>query len=282
MHGRFSRFSVQLLPVCAAILLASCDIGSPTGPRILSLTVVAGNDQAGPVGAALSEPLTIRAIDQNGVPIAGVPLEWEVVLGNGSFVSAESVTDQDGYGQAIYRLGNVLGSQRVSVRVRSQTATIFRITATEAPASLLRAVSGDNQSGLVDAPLTSPIVVIVTDAVDNPKSGIQVNFTVTSGGGFVSSTTRTTDAMGLASVTWTLGPAVGAQTVTVTSTGLPSITFVSAAVQSLIATASADGRHGCWTSTSQRLHCMEGDSSGTKQLGSDISAASSGAVSAIP
>ncbi len=225
MHGRFSRFSVPLLPVCAAILLASCDTGSPTGPRIVSLTQVSGNEQAAPVGATLADPVVVRAIDQNGVPVPGVAIEWAVLSGGGSFVAASTTTDQAGLGQAVFRLGNTLGSHRISATVGSQPAVIFTLTATAAPASMLRASSGNNQSGTAGAPLAAPIVAMVTDAVGNPKAGVPVTFTVASGGGSVSNSTVVTDQNGQASVQWTLGSGVGAQAVTATSPGLPAVTF---------------------------------------------------------
>lgn len=225
MHGRFSRFSALLTPVLAATLVASCDTGSPTGPRIVSLAYVAGNEQAAPVGATIADPLVVRAVDQNGVIVPGIPLVWEVVSGGGSFVAASTSTDATGIGQAVFRLGNSLGAQQVSVTVGQQPPFIFTLTATSAPASQLRVSSGNNQVGPAGSPLAAPIVVIATDAVDNPKAGVPVTFTVASGGGSVSAATVVTNASGLASVQWTLGTASGAQTVVATAPGLTAVTF---------------------------------------------------------
>lgn len=225
MHGRHFRFPAALLPVLAATLLASCDTGNPTGPRIVSLVRVSGHDQAAPVGSAVSEPLVVRAVDQNGVAVPGVPITWEVVTGGGVFIASSSATDNAGLGQAIFQLGNTLGTQSVSARVGTQPAVTFTFEATTAPASQLRINSGNNQTGTVGATLGAAIVVVVADAVENPKAGVPVTFTVASGGGSLSSTTVVTGTDGLASVTWTLGTAAGAQSVLVTSTGLPSVTF---------------------------------------------------------
>jgi hypothetical protein len=60
----------------------------------------------------------------------------------------------------------------------------------------------------------------VTDASGNPVSGIAVTFAVASGGGTATGTSRTTDASGVATVgSWTLGAALGANTLTATATG---------------------------------------------------------------
>lgn len=225
MHGRFSRFSVLLFPVCAAILLASCDTGSPTGPRIVSLTQVSGNEQAAPVGATVADPVVVRAVDQNGVPIPGVPLEWTVLSGGGSFVAASSATDQSGVGQAVFRLGNSTGTQRISATVGDQPPVIFSLTATAAPASQLKVSSGNNQTGTVGAALSAQLVASVTDAVNNPKAGVPVTFAVASGGGSISVGSVLTDAAGQARVTWILGTGAGAQAVVASSSGLPAVTF---------------------------------------------------------
>lgn len=225
MLGRFSRFTAVLVPVLAATLLASCDTGSPTGPRIVSLVRVSGNEQAAPVGATVAEPLVVRAVDQNGVAVPGVPLSWDVISGGGSFIAASTSTDATGIGQAVFELGNTLGTQVVAVTVGSQDPLEFTLQATAAPASLLRVSSGNNQTGTAGATLPDPIVVIATDAVDNPKSGVPVTFAVTSGGGSLSSTSGLTDATGRVSVQWTLGTGTGAQTVVASSPGLPAVTF---------------------------------------------------------
>jgi alpha-tubulin suppressor-like RCC1 family protein len=229
MHGRHFRFPVALLPVLAATLLASCDTGNPTGPRIVSLAYISGDDQAAPVGATVAAPLVVRAVDQNGVPIPGVPLTWEVQTGGGSFVAASAATDESGLGQAIFRLGNTLGAQRVSARAGTQPPVIFTLQATTAPASQLRVSSGNNQSGTVGTAIAA-LVVFVGDAVDNPKQGVPVTFTVASGGGSLSNTTVVSNAEGLASVVWTLGTGAGAQAVVATSPGLPAATFTATAV----------------------------------------------------
>lgn len=229
MHGRTLRFPVVLLPLLAATLLASCDVGNPTGPRILRLVYVSGDHQVASVGATLTDPLVVRAQDQNGVAVAGVSLLWEIRSGGGSFVAASAVTDETGIASAAFRLGNTLGSQTVSVRTSSQAPIIFTMQGIPAPASQMRVQAGDGQTGQAGTDLPVALTVIVTDALENPKAGIPISFAVASGGGSVSTATSVTNAAGLASVFWTLGPTVGAQTVVATSAGLPGVSFVATA-----------------------------------------------------
>lgn len=70
-------------------------------------------------------------------------------------------------------------------------------------------VSGDNQTGTVGQPLSSPLVVKVADAGGNPVAGVAVSWAVTAGGGSVNPSSSLTSSAGLAQTTWTLGPVVG-------------------------------------------------------------------------
>ncbi|HEU4453730.1 MAG TPA: Ig-like domain-containing protein [Longimicrobium sp.] len=71
-------------------------------------------------------------------------------------------------------------------------------------------VSPNPQAGTAGAPLPAPVAVRVVDDRDRPVAGQAVSFVVTGGGGSVSVPTVTTDAEGLAQVTWTLGTSTAA------------------------------------------------------------------------
>ncbi len=91
---------------------------------------------------------------------------------------------------------------------------------------VLRYISGDGQSGAGGAALTAPLEVELVDTLGSPVAGEAVQFTVTSGGGTVSSASVTTAANGRASTTWTLGTAATQQQVTATATGTSfAVTF---------------------------------------------------------
>ena len=86
------------------------------------------------------------------------------------------------------------------------------LTPAEGDAAVVAIVSGDAQAGRVGAVLASPLVVRVSDARGRPVAGSEVTFAVSSGNGTVAPATVTTDADGVASAQWTLGPGVGVQT----------------------------------------------------------------------
>src|SRR4029078_11752676 len=81
--------------------------------------------------------------------------------------------------------------------------------------SLVPVTSGANQSGTVNATLTQPIAVLVTDSNGRPVSGVAVTFTPNTNAGSVSSAQATTDNAGLAQVNWKIGTAAGLDSMTV-------------------------------------------------------------------
>ena len=103
-------------------------------------------------------------------------------------------------------------------------------------------VSGDGQEGTVGEPLAKPFVVSVKDQNRSAFAGAVVTFSVTAGGGTLSSTTATTDANGRARSTLTLGDDPGTNTVTAIVEGLEPVTFTATGK----ATADADDEPQAW------------------------------------
>jgi Bacterial Ig-like domain (group 1) len=89
------------------------------------------------------------------------------------------------------------------------------------PASIV-ASSGNNQTATAGTALPSPLVVLVTDANSVPVPNASVSFTVTSGAGVLSVQTATTNAQGAAQTNLTLDPTPGINTVSATTSSLPT------------------------------------------------------------
>jgi plastocyanin len=87
-------------------------------------------------------------------------------------------------------------------------------------ATAISQVSGNGQTGVAGTQLAASFVVRVTDDQGSGVSGIGVAWDVTVGGGSLSSAVTQTNSQGQASVSLTLGPAAGANTVTASVTGL--------------------------------------------------------------
>ncbi|HMD70394.1 MAG TPA: Ig-like domain-containing protein [Bryobacteraceae bacterium] len=94
--------------------------------------------------------------------------------------------------------------------------------------TILRYVSGDNQTAAPEKALAGPLVVQLVDGGGNPVPGALVQFQTS--GGSVAPASIATDKAGRAQTVWTLGPAVGAQTLTAGAVGSPlSVTFTAKA-----------------------------------------------------
>ena len=88
------------------------------------------------------------------------------------------------------------------------------------------AASQTTQTAPAGTNVNDPPRVIVRDISGVPVSGVVVTFAVTAGGGTITGSPATTNALGIAALTaWKLGNAIGTNTVTATSPGLPSVTF---------------------------------------------------------
>lgn len=89
--------------------------------------------------------------------------------------------------------------------------------------------AGDAQSARYATAVPVAPAVRVAGA-NGPIAGYPVSFTVASGGGSVTGASATTNASGIATVgSWTLGPALGANTLTATAGGR-SVTFTATAI----------------------------------------------------
>ncbi|MBX3147317.1 MAG: Ig-like domain-containing protein [Gemmatimonadales bacterium] len=225
MQWRSARVWGRAVPLLAAIAVAGCSQDGPTGPRIASLSIASPNPQTGPIGGLLPQPLTVRVVDQRQEPISGAVVTFAVTAGNGILGASSDTSDANGYAQVTFRVGSSVGAQAVAASLPGQTPVSFLINATSAPASLVQIVDGDAQSAQVGAQLEEELVARVTDAFGNPKVGVPLSFTVTSGGGTVSAATVLTDQAGLGKIRWTLGIVAGTQLVSASTGAIPPVTF---------------------------------------------------------
>ncbi len=201
-----------------------------------TLSLVSGNSQSATVGTALANPYVVQLKNPAGQGVSGATVTWTVVSGGGS-IAATSVTNSSGQASATHTLGSTVGNQRVTASVTGATGSpvTFDATGTAVPAPVatrIALVSGNSQTDTIGGTVDQPYIVRVTDAANNPVSGVVVNWSITAGtGGSLSAATSTTDATGRASVTHTLGTSLGNHTVTASVSGLQGspVTFTSTA-----------------------------------------------------
>ncbi len=185
-----------------------------------TLEIISGGGQEGPHGAMLENPFIVEVRDRSGEPLPGVQVMFSVTAGGGTLSATSVATDSKGRAASILTLGPDPGTNSVDVTVVGITRTVtFAAEGIRIPRTL-EIISGGGQEGLPGSALENPFVVEVQDQSDKPLPGVQVTFSITAGGGMLSATSVTTDSNGRAESILTLGPDPGANSVTVSVSGI--------------------------------------------------------------
>ena len=171
---------------------------------------ILGDAQVAVVGDTLPARVGVRVTDSTGRPLADIPVSWSV-SGTDSIVAMTERTDSAGEARARWLLGPRAGEHRARVQIGGTRAIpAYPLTAIARPATPRDVVlrSGQAQRGVVGAKL-KPIVLRVVDRFDNPVPGATVTISPTHGS--VADSVLATDSAGTATMSWTLGGAVGTQ-----------------------------------------------------------------------
>lgn len=201
-----------LAAACVGLAAAACEQDptalDPTKP--VAVVVASGNNQTGQIGAELPLDPRVRVVGQTGLPVQGVPVQFQVGPGSGSVVASNAVTDGQGIASAgPWTLGDAPGDQQVEATVAELAPAVFTATATDVPA-LLEIVAGDGQEAEVGAQVEVSPTVRVLNAAGAPVANLPVTFLAASG--FVAGADARTGADGRAAVgSWTLGTTSGVQ-----------------------------------------------------------------------
>jgi hypothetical protein len=193
-----------------------------TGGVPAAIAKTAGDAQTAPTGTRVAIAPAVLIVDKSGVALSGVPVTFAVVSGGGSIAGATAVTGADGVASVgAWTLGNTVGPNTLTATAGVLSAT-FSASGVAGPAGTPAKVAGtDNQSTVVGTVIRVAPSVKITDANNNPVTGLAVTFAVASGGGSITGGSTKTDAGGIATLgSWTLGLKAGINTLTVTANGL--------------------------------------------------------------
>ncbi|HKS05042.1 MAG TPA: hypothetical protein VJR92_01915 [Gemmatimonadaceae bacterium] len=181
------------------------------------------NPTAITLSANQSTTFTAQAFDANNTLLPGTPVFFTT--------NDASIVDVTPAGVATAK--NVRGTATITANLLTGQTSPALVTV-ELPPSALALVSGNNQSAGASATLPAPVVVRVTASDGVGVAGVIVSFAAGNGGS-VGAPTVATDAQGNAQTTWTLGGAIGAQSLTATVAGLTGspVTFNATAVAGL-------------------------------------------------
>ena len=191
--------------------------GPPAGTNTLSKE--SGDNQNGTVNAQLASDFCVK-VTQSGSAVSGVAVNWTTSSG-GSLTPPSSSTAANGIACSRLTLGTAAGAQSAQAAVSGATGSpvSFGATAAAGPATTLVKSGGDNQSANVNADLTEPLGVRVTDNFGNGISAALVTWLVSSGSADLNPASGNTNATGLATTTVTV-TAAGPIVITASSAGL--------------------------------------------------------------
>ncbi|HUP90514.1 MAG TPA: Ig-like domain-containing protein [Longimicrobiales bacterium] len=212
------RFMVVLL--VASLAACSADSSAPKGAVAAKVTVVSGTSQNAEAGQPLPAPLIVKVTDTNNQPVSNVLVSFMINSGGGKLSQALDTTDASGNASVTWTVGTSVGIGKVQARAQGVVAPVsFDVAINAGPPALIAQSSntiGVTAGGFETA---DSIAITVTDNYNNPIAGQAVTFSVVSGGGAVSSATKSTGVDGVARTSWIVGNA-GAQTLRATAGSL--------------------------------------------------------------
>jgi hypothetical protein len=208
-----------LLPAIALMAWGCSD--SSTEPSVAtSVTFAPASVSLDAIGA--TQVVRASVLDQDGDRMDDAAVTWTS--------SAPAVTVLALGGDSARVTSTANGTATVTAQSGSASG-LLEVRVAQVATSAEQA-GGDTQTGGASSVLANPLRVRVRDRLNMPVAGQTVNFVVTSGGGSLSLATTTTDANGIAAVTFTLGPALGGNSVVASfpGTSLTAVTFTAQGV----------------------------------------------------
>ncbi len=103
--------------------------GGGGGNQGSAISIVSGNDQRGPPGGELPNPLVVRVTDAAGRAVSGASVVWVVTDGGGSVRPGFAVTDGGGRASTRWTLGSDEGRNRVNAVVSGVGTAAFEASA---------------------------------------------------------------------------------------------------------------------------------------------------------
>jgi N-acetylneuraminic acid mutarotase len=156
----------------------------------------------------------VLVTDAQGWAVPGATVNWTILSSNGGSTTApSSTTDSVGYASIGWTLGDLAATNSDTLRASEQSTAVFMDivgTATAGAPWFITRQAGDAQTGNEGAALAQNIVARVLDQYNNPVPNESVTFSASDGG--LATSPVLTDSAGDATTTWTLGSAVGTQT----------------------------------------------------------------------
>jgi hypothetical protein len=178
--------------------------------------VYSGGNQSGTV--LTSVPIQVQVANPyNGAGVNGMTVTFSAKSGTFSPASGVSMTNSSGISGIVsttYTFPKTAGAVTITATLAGGASVTFTETAVPGPATKLVNFSGTGQSGQAGSILPKQLEIKVEDASSNVVAGVPVTFVDKSGLGILSSTSVTSNASGLAVVSYQLPNTAGAYKIT--------------------------------------------------------------------
>ncbi|HEY6225271.1 MAG TPA: Ig-like domain-containing protein, partial [Gemmatimonadales bacterium] len=226
---------------------ATANSGNPA-----QLAKQAGDGQSATVNTTVAVAPAVSVKDAYGNAKSGINVTFTISGGGGAInggAGPVTVATTAGGTAALtsWRLGTSAGTNTLGVTSGTLAPLSFTATGTADVAAAIAKSAGDGQSATVNTAVSTNPQVLVTDQFGNPVASATVTFAVTSGGGKVNGATSApvgTDALGHASVVWTLGASAGANTVSATVAAVTPVSFSATGTAAAAQTLASSGGGG--------------------------------------
>ncbi len=204
-----------------AVALGACrgDTTSPPSPRTLDLGTAPPTQAV--VASTLAVTPTFVVRDDQGLPLAGVPVSITIVDGGGSLANAPTITSGGATSIGAWTLGERAGRNALRIMAGNLPPVELEVRGIPDRPTALDVIQGDDQSAEAGGLVTNVLAVRVVDRFGNGVANVTVAFSVTSGGGEITPGATTSGADGIAAgAAWRLGRFGGTQSVVATAGAL--------------------------------------------------------------
>lgn len=143
------RFRGVFLFLPAVGLVVACgggddeprDPGTGVDPNTVTVAVASGNDQSGPAGGRLAQPLAVAVRGPDGAPARDITIRFRRVSGTVTLLDTLAVSDFDGTARGTVLLGTTTGAARISAEVLQAPTRAVTFDLTVSPPPTIAALS---------------------------------------------------------------------------------------------------------------------------------------------
>jgi len=115
--------------------------GTVGGGNAVSIVSAGGDNQTGPTGTPLGNPIKVKVADQFGNGTSGVSVTWQSTSDSASVNPASSMSDATGIAQTVVTLGDTAGPITITATKAGLTGSPITFHATAQPLATTAAVS---------------------------------------------------------------------------------------------------------------------------------------------